>query len=208
MQPADTPTDPAPAAPACAHDRLLAAAARVFARDGIAGATTREIAREAGVNEVTLFRIFKSKEGLLAAVIGHQFGEGSVVRPDIPAPTGDLRRDLTALAHVYDQLIDRNLALVRTMIGEIQRHQEHEGLVFRGLFLPIKEAVLARMEAAHAAGELRPEVNPHIAADLFGSMVFMGVLRRNTPHLQRPYSSDEYLGHVVDLMLGGAAPRT
>ena len=51
------------------RERLLNAAARAFARDGLRGATTREIAREAGVNEVTLFRHFKSKEQLLRAVL-------------------------------------------------------------------------------------------------------------------------------------------
>ena len=40
------------------HQKLLVAAARVFARDGLEGATTRQIAREAGVNEVTLFPAF------------------------------------------------------------------------------------------------------------------------------------------------------
>ena len=51
------------------HSRLLKAASEVFAASGIAGATTREIARVAGVNEVTLFRHFQSKEQLLAAVV-------------------------------------------------------------------------------------------------------------------------------------------
>ena len=51
------------------HRRLLEAATRVFARSGLEGATTREIAREAGVNEVTLFRHFQSKENLLSAVL-------------------------------------------------------------------------------------------------------------------------------------------
>ena len=44
-----------PAVPAGTRQRLLDAAARVFARSGLEGATTREIAREAKVNEVTLF---------------------------------------------------------------------------------------------------------------------------------------------------------
>ncbi len=48
---------------------------RVFARDGLNGATTRAIAREAAVNEVTLFRLFRSKERLLAAVVGETFGD-------------------------------------------------------------------------------------------------------------------------------------
>src|SRR5262249_1427962 len=49
--------------------RILEAAARVFARDGFRGATTREIAREAQVNEVTLFRHYRSRNDLLRAVL-------------------------------------------------------------------------------------------------------------------------------------------
>jgi AcrR family transcriptional regulator len=48
-----------------ARTRLLDAAARVFAQHGASGATTRRIADQAGVNEVTLFRLFGSKDALL-----------------------------------------------------------------------------------------------------------------------------------------------
>jgi Bacterial regulatory proteins, tetR family len=40
------------------EQRILAAAELVFSRDGFQGATTREIAQQAGVNEVTIFGIF------------------------------------------------------------------------------------------------------------------------------------------------------
>ena len=43
-----------------AATRLLRAARDVLARDGMAGLTTRAIAAEAGVNEVTLVRHFGS----------------------------------------------------------------------------------------------------------------------------------------------------
>jgi AcrR family transcriptional regulator len=52
--------------------RILAAAARVYAQYGFRGATTRLIANEAGVNEVTLFRTFGSKAELLQAMLQSQ----------------------------------------------------------------------------------------------------------------------------------------
>ncbi len=51
------------------RQRILDAALAVFGRDGISGATTREIARVAKVNEVTLFRYFKNKNELLRQTI-------------------------------------------------------------------------------------------------------------------------------------------
>jgi len=51
------------------EQRILDAALRVFASEGYTGATTRKIAEEANVAEVTLFRKFKSKENLLKEVL-------------------------------------------------------------------------------------------------------------------------------------------
>src|SRR3954465_15622571 len=91
------------APPADTRQRLLTAAARVYGRDGLNGATTRAIASEAGVNEVTLFRHFQSKERLLAAVVGQNFGDATVpAQAPLPALSGELRADLLALARRYE----------------------------------------------------------------------------------------------------------
>ena len=52
-----------------AEQRILNAALKVFASEGYIGATTRRIAKEANVAEVTLFRKFRSKENLLREVL-------------------------------------------------------------------------------------------------------------------------------------------
>jgi len=65
--PTASPTRAAGSCLGTVHERLLAAAAAVYSRFGATGATTRRIAAEASVNEVTLFRHFGSKEALLEA---------------------------------------------------------------------------------------------------------------------------------------------
>lgn len=189
-------------------ERILAAAARVYARHGIEGATTREIAREAGVNEVTLFRHFKSKDKLLAAVVGKNFiAAGSPPALEVPVATDDFGHDLLELARCYDRVLTVNLPLVRTMIGEIHRHREHERQVFRCFFYPVRDALQSRLEVARKAGQLRRDADIEILSDLFSGMIFMGVLKRNTPNLHRNYSQAAYLQSVADMILHGAAPH-
>ena len=53
-------------------DQILDAALTVVVERGYLGATTRAIAKAAGVNEVTLFRRFGSKDKLLGAAIGRE----------------------------------------------------------------------------------------------------------------------------------------
>ncbi len=189
-----------------ARQRLLAAAARVFARDGLNGATTRAIARAAGVNEVTLFRLFQSKDRLIAAVVGQNFGGATATPPPgLPPMTGDLRADLTELGRRYEKVLHDNLPLVRTMLGEIQHHhRDQERQVFQSIFRPLKEALLARFVAARKAGQLQPGLRPDVVADLFGGMIFTGVLRRASAHVQLAYPASAYLDAAVNLALCGA----
>jgi AcrR family transcriptional regulator len=197
-----------PSCPADTRQRLLDAAARVFAQHGLAGSTTRAIADEAGVNEVTLFRHFGTKDRLLAAVVGENFGaEAASDTP--PTATADLRADLLAHAHHYAKLLQHNLPLVRTLIGEIHhRHRDQEKRVFHGIFGPVKAAIAERIAAAQAAGELRQDIRVDVLADLFAATIFTGVLRRDASHLKLDYPASVYLEAAVDLVLRGAgAPR-
>ena len=192
------------------RERLLEAAARVFAREGLTGATTRAIAEEAGVNEVTLFRHFQTKDRLLAAVVNDNFGTKSVPKPiDIPLPTADLKTDLLALAGAYETLLTANWALVRTMIGEMHHHltESSEKQVFKAVFLPLKEAMLHLIEAAQKTGRLRSDQRADVLADLLLGAVFTGVLRRSMPHLKIEYSGAHYLQTAVTTFLDGAAAR-
>ena len=64
------------------RDQLLLAAAQVYAEGGYHGATTRRIASAAGVNEITLFRQFGSKDVLLREALARCQDEDGAPLPD------------------------------------------------------------------------------------------------------------------------------
>jgi AcrR family transcriptional regulator len=188
-----------------ARQLLISAAARVFARDGLDGATTRAISREAGVNEVTLFRNFGTKERLIEAVVGSEFG--GTRPPPAPAGTGGrgLRADLVSFARRYEELLEANLPLVRTMIGEIHRHAVCQHQALKGIFWPMRSALVERLRAARRSGEARPGLNPAVAADLLSGMIFSGVMRSAKPVRKRDYRASEYRDACVSVLLDGIA---
>ncbi len=104
------------------RDRILSAAARVYAETGFRGATTRRIAAEAGVNEVTLFRHFGSKSSLISEAIGAERGALVVgLLPEIPVePEAELR----AWAEGVHELLREKRALIRTCMGDFEEHPE------------------------------------------------------------------------------------
>jgi AcrR family transcriptional regulator len=83
------------------EERILAAARDLLTRSGFMALTTRAIAEAAGVNEVTLFRHFGSKERLLAATIDRMLRDldlRDLRAPDQGIPLAD---DLQAWAERY-----------------------------------------------------------------------------------------------------------
>jgi AcrR family transcriptional regulator len=102
------------------RDQLLDAAARLYAGAGYRGATTRRIAVEAGVNEITLFRHFGSKDVLIREAIARAGLSGvTEMLPESPREPFREVRDW-ARAHIA-QLRDRR-SLIRTCMGEIEEH--------------------------------------------------------------------------------------
>ncbi|HEX6090679.1 MAG TPA: helix-turn-helix domain-containing protein [Gemmatimonadales bacterium] len=102
--------------PEDSRERLLAAAARVLADQGFAGTTTRRVAEEAGLNEVTLFRHFGTKERLLAeAVRAHGAGERPV---SLPAEPSDPVAELSTWCHAHLERLRGAQALLRRCLGE------------------------------------------------------------------------------------------
>ena len=189
-----------------ARQLLLTAAARVFARDGLDGATTKAISREAGVNEVTLFRHFGTKEHLIEAVVGSAFGRESAAAT--PGPAGgrrSLREDLEAFSGRYEALLMANLPLIRTMIGEIHRHAVCQHQALRGIFWPMRSALVERLGRACKTGEARPGLNPAVAADIFAGSILSAVLRRATLKNAHEYGSADYREACVDLFVRGIA---
>lgn len=197
-------------APSPSAERLLNAAAEVFARDGLTSATTREIARTAGVNEVTLFRNFQTKQNLLAAVLKRAFethenpeAERFVKLP----PDADVVECVTAFAEADHFNISRNIALMRVLLGEIQHFQEHEIQVLSAIFKPRRQQLVDRLVLAQQSGEARADFNPGIIVDQLVGMVFMGVLRSNSP-LCLEYDPASYLRGCVETILRTILPSS
>ena len=187
-----------------ARERLLAAAADVFSREGLQGATTRVIAREAGVSEVTLFRLFESKERLLAGVLSQVCMAQSESLAGKAAWTHDLHADLMTFAKSYNDMLVKNEAMIRTLIGEATRQPEHARQLIKDSVKPARMRFIAYLEEACGRGQVRPGLDLPIVADMFTGMLLSGMLRRSS-HGVRDYSAASYIESCVNVLVTGIA---
>jgi AcrR family transcriptional regulator len=109
------------------REKLLEAAVRVYGEVGFRGATTRRIAQEAGVNEVTLFRIFGSKAALIAEALRANVSNGGKrdrTIPSLPDVPTDPERELTLWCAAQLAYLRGARSMIRKTMSEIEEHPE------------------------------------------------------------------------------------
>src|SRR5215217_8301354 len=100
------------------RDRILEAAKKIYAQHGFRGATTRLIAIEADVNEVTIFRTFGSKAALFEALMHSHVAQSPL--PLLPDDPSDPETELTKWCVAVLMHMRANRSLIRKSIGELE----------------------------------------------------------------------------------------
>jgi len=175
------------------HQKLLQVTCRLFAESGYQGTTTRRIADAAGVNEVTLFRHFGSKDALIRAALSTMGGRsGPLLDSDADDPAAELDRwGLQVFYHYYEH---RNL--IRRIMGEMVEHQELGAFVMEDCGREYNQLV-AFFRSLETRGLTTPNLCAEAAAGMFLSSLLINALWRDVwPDVPNP---EENIRHYVRL---------
>jgi TetR/AcrR family transcriptional regulator, transcriptional repressor of aconitase len=151
------------------RDAILGAAAQLFARKGISGATMAEIANEAGLSAGAVYRYYSSKEELLravfdeAAVRNRELFEGSAEMAATPMQALEMvgRKVWVEMDDPDDLICDIQMAL------SAARDPEDLGVDISQMRIQLRSLLKDMVVQAQAAGEIDPNVNPdHLAVIL------------------------------------------
>lgn len=184
------------------RERLLDAAAQTFSRDGLRGATTREIARVAGVNEVTLFRHFKSKEQLLRAVLQRGLASEIAIMDQHSSWKENLRESMEKYARHYFSHLERKKGIARAYLAEAQILPKSMQTMIADVIRPVRERLVLILTDAQRAGVVRNDLNVECALDAFKNTLYAGMLRQGE-YFPRNYDMDAYISTVVDIFVRG-----
>jgi AcrR family transcriptional regulator len=187
------------------RQRILDAAKRVYAQHGFRGATTRLIAAEADVNEVTIFRTFGSKAALFEALMASQASR--VATPLLPDEPGDPEREMTAWVAAVLGYMRENQALLRTSFGELEERPEAavsmcEGPNCAGASLT---EYVGRLQAT---GRADPDADVATAVAMLVSSMFGDAISRDVMPNAFPQPVDEAPARYVRVFLRGVGAHT
>jgi AcrR family transcriptional regulator len=182
--------------------RILTAAQHVFSRDGFQGATTREIAREAGVNEVTVFRHFHTREELLHATLKNSCASVDALVQPIESWREDLFGRLERYVRELYALVRAKEAIVRAFISEAPILPESTRRTLQEYMLKRKALFVARLQEAQQAGLLRTGLDLSAAADFIRDAVHSAMLR-HTAYGDDPESIAAHLKGITEIFYQG-----
>jgi AcrR family transcriptional regulator len=122
------------------HDRGVASALAVLAEEGVAGLTTRSVARRADASVPAIYEVFGDKAGLIREVFFEGF---RMLGDDLAAvpPADDPLETLQDLAEVFRRFVLANRVLAQIMFSrpfadfEPTAHDDEAGARVRGIFV-------------------------------------------------------------------------
>jgi len=158
------------------RNEILAAAAEVFAQHGFRGSTTRRIADAAGVNEITIFRQFGSKEALIREAMQLlSQSAGLTTLPDVP---GDPETELTQWSESFFQHLRLRSSIIRKTMGELEERPEMSECASE---VPRRASndLCVYLTALKRQGRIKVEFDPKTAAAMLMGSIFADAMGRD-----------------------------
>lgn len=180
------------------REALMEAAIRIYAEAGMRGATTRRIAQAANVNEVTLFRHFRTKGELMSAALLH-FATRIVARP-LPEHPVEPRAELIDWCRSHHRELHKRRALIRKAMSEFE---QDPSCCARGMQASVRVAqeLAEYLRKIKAAGLATDDWDERAATNMLMGAIFTDAMGRDTMPERYPYSMRSAIDLYVDLLL-------
>jgi AcrR family transcriptional regulator len=153
-------------------ERLLQATLKLISEKGYLGATTREIAHEAGVTELTLFRHFGSKEKLFEELL-KSYTFLPKLKELLPGLEGlSCEQALTMIARRFLLTLKERKAMISILFSEVTTYPEKIRIVYNNFIDEMRATLAGYFEALQDRGIMKKKISPEIAARVFLWILF------------------------------------
>ncbi|MFF8262861.1 TetR/AcrR family transcriptional regulator [Streptomyces virginiae] len=153
-------------------ERLLDAAEKLMRTVGLASATTKAIAKEAGCSEAALYKYFANKEELFVRVLMERTPNAGPLMAALQAGPGDLdvgvEEALADIARHASLFYADAMPMAASLFADpalLTRHREGVQELGAGPHV-VLDALAARLRRELDAGRLGPDADPRTAAAL------------------------------------------
>ena len=184
-------------------EKIIKATFSILQKDGFTKATTKRIAAEAGVNEVTIFRKFQNKQNLIDITKEYflevfldklneifDFNEDDEIE-------GYLQSNFVGLL----ELSDEDFSIIRVAMEEVRDIPEKKLLISR-----ITTTIIDRLEDFFISqiekGNIR-DVNSRVLAGMCFSITFQSIILWKIYNKEPSVETNQYAESFLDILYNG-----
>lgn len=186
---------------------ILKAAVEVFGQKGFNGATTKEIARTAGISEGTIFRHFANKTEVLYEVVNSMvpsIGVETLKKTIEESKSLDARKALQHIMQNRFKTISESKVFMRIIFTEIQYDADLRNIYLKRVYEPICTILRSFFEERMEKGEFK-KLDSELIINIFMSYIFFSI---ETQELLEDAHKREFLNQAssiefTDLLLDG-----
>lgn len=193
------------------REQLIRTALRLFSEKGYRGASVRDIARSAGVNEALLYHYFKSKADLFRAVL-NQYAPLRVFGATPPSETplhpayDSLDDALQGYGRMLVARIRENRAFIVTMLTEAPGDPEL-GAILSEFLQATNEEIMRFLSEYRQSGQIDTRIPIETAAHVLQGSLLFQFLTEVARAPTSPSDDDKVVSDIVSVLLAGLAPR-
>jgi AcrR family transcriptional regulator len=189
------------------QERLLDTAAHLFARQGYAGVSMRDIGRAVGITQAAIYHHFPNKEALYIAAATYLFEKLTLGVNDQMAAADDPQERLRLLVAAMLTILDEDPRFRRLYLRELMEGDDHRLAALAKNTLPTFYEPMFGLMA-----ELAPSIDPQLLLFSLAGLVFHHLeARKLGPHLPHPAPQapglQELAEHITQLFLHGIERR-
>ena len=152
--------------------RILEAAERVFAREGLQGGSIRAIAREAGCDPALIYYHFENKEAVFASMLDRKFPPlvRDLERLADPADLRPTAERFWEALRTFHRHVGQDAGFRATVRGELTRGAEGVKDSIAQRVAPVFKALTNLFEQGVQRGDIRPDFAPPLGVFFFGRL--------------------------------------
>ena len=186
------------------QERLLDTAAGLFAKQGYAGVSMRDIARAVGVTQAAIYHHFSNKDALYIAAISYLFEQHTLGISEQMAAIDDPAKRLELLISTMLNIMEEDPRFRRIYMRELLEGDERKlAAIAENAFTAFYEPLYALM------GELAPDDDAQLLLFSLAGMIFHHLEARKLapylPHAAKGHVEIPALAkHITTLFLYGA----
>jgi AcrR family transcriptional regulator len=187
-------------------ETIVDAAYRLFSRKGYSGTTTREIAEQAGVNELTLFRHFRNKLNLLSQVILQHATEVRLEKILEGTEKVSFEEGFHQFARAFLILLEEKYPIIRLMIIEATSNPELKAIV-GPIPMKLRGILIKHLERGVREGRVREDLDLELVAQSFLWIFMSYVMTRSDVGAKFcPFPPEDVARASTEIFLRGLQP--